>query len=1501
MNFLKLLNPSLAGSDGHGADGSSRSRSRPQPRPEAIQASQQLQMLLVQVEARALVEDKKQAMEEVSEIARKYPDAPLDGESVRALLSVAQSIQSDRHSTANVDLTVMALEVLKTMLTPPHMQQQAVSQTEADESTAASALAAHSATHAALVSLFVSHTSHLATLLELLEERGSVVKLYTMQLLTSLLLSRRDKVQSLILSHPQGVTRMVELLSDHAEVVRNEALLLLEALTDSNPAIQKIVAFNGAFEKLLNIAEEESSAGMSASIIAEDALRLVASLLADNTSNQFLFLEQGSVKRCIPYLKFREGDDAEPDSSSSGNATGNDSSFQFLLLTMEIITHAMSCIDRSPSASAVHGSASASSTGSGGATNAAISKNSSARTSLGMLLVPLLELVSGHICSNVDASRNRRRDTSASSSASSSRQCPPPVALRREVWSLIATLIEEHNRNQLILEQTRVELEAEVEEEVEEESASARAPQQSPYSMQQHQTQPQMQLQYPQYPYDPVHNPYVPVPSADGSSVPPDASVAPVPQPSAAPPHRYVVRRRRRVRRSALRFLLDLSVDSTDAVERRLLLHVLKSFFSANARSQLAAIMSFAPSPNALAMEGRAQRRRQRQQMGYDDGQDSEEDEEETLDEDPTDGIAIGPHLIALLRATRPMPAAAASSASNPSSAPSYSFSFIVGPDGSDFAERCRFVSSEVLRSMVQGNSDAQMMLLQIPVAITQGASSTLTPSQPQQPDPDRKVLDYFIEAIYASQGRYIAEVGLLNYLCCWSDGCQLVNELIFGKYASGLLAYIVQMIRDPLVHPLTAGLATYYIALVLELISTPVSVDGRKGSDGDGRSTRPFQSSILTPSLLLDVISKQIGLERFKDALTKLANSTAFKHAAERAKNNKPDDVLAVWKEIEENASQQQQQQRNDHQLQPQQDVHTADMAGQPTGDSAATSIDEFHLLSDWHDRVTFDHSFVVRFQSVFDRCDQRLLVLFTSAAATPQLPPTAAAPAAIAPQPTSTMLAAPSQSALQSASPFQPSPAAPSSSPQQSALISAATVTSSAIANSQLEQELSALREENARLKQENGVLKSSADGHTQQVMDKLNQLQQELSTSKRQLQQAQQELQYLCSTHATPSTASTSRRSSSASASGATRNNTSSNAEQELADLRAQYQELESMHNDLLILLAQQDIEIRQLKGEKIDDGEEINTNTNQSSTTAAVLDTNTMVTALLQPSSTPPTAPPSTVSSSSSTSVAPPTNLPLAPLDDNKAQQTSAPTGLSTPASTSSSQHSFTPSSSATSTYHTMGSDSSRSQYNSMGSNGSAAAASTPQKPQQPQDVRQYFQSPVAPTSFPSTSPSHMSAYTSTPSTNVPSTHPDGYNPQLTAPISASTFTPASASNPSFASPSASVSAATSSASSTPLSDATKSLYGSNGAQTTATTPQKQQQTQQPSYQTYYHSQSAFPTNTPASYAPTYTASYASNGFSNGGSNGYGMWNPNSASSSTYDGSASRQGTDEVDLR
>ena len=68
-----------------------------------------------------------------------------------------------------------------------------------------------------------------------------------------------------------------------------ETLLVLIALTDGNPEIQKLVAFENAFEILFAIIEQEGS--VDGGIVVQDCLQLLGNLLRYNSSNQVLQLK----------------------------------------------------------------------------------------------------------------------------------------------------------------------------------------------------------------------------------------------------------------------------------------------------------------------------------------------------------------------------------------------------------------------------------------------------------------------------------------------------------------------------------------------------------------------------------------------------------------------------------------------------------------------------------------------------------------------------------------------------------------------------------------------------------------------------------------------------------------------------------------------------------------------------------------------------------------------------------------------------------------------------------------------------------------------------------------------------------------------------------------------------------------------------------------------------------------------------------------------------------
>ena len=132
-------------------------------------------------------------------------------------------------------------------------------------------------------------------LLECLESPDFYSRLYALQLLSNLIKARPTVIQKYLLSSAVGISRLVASLNDNREAVRNgndptfnllmpETLLVLIGLTDGNPEIQKLVAFENAFELLFAIVEQEG--GVDGGIVVQDCLQLLANLLRYNSSNQ---------------------------------------------------------------------------------------------------------------------------------------------------------------------------------------------------------------------------------------------------------------------------------------------------------------------------------------------------------------------------------------------------------------------------------------------------------------------------------------------------------------------------------------------------------------------------------------------------------------------------------------------------------------------------------------------------------------------------------------------------------------------------------------------------------------------------------------------------------------------------------------------------------------------------------------------------------------------------------------------------------------------------------------------------------------------------------------------------------------------------------------------------------------------------------------------------------------------------------------------------------------
>ncbi|CAN9510291.1 unnamed protein product [Ophioblennius macclurei] len=254
------------------------------PQPSGAET---IQKLCDRVASSTLLEDRRDAVRALKSLSKKYR-MEVGTQAMDHLITILQTDRSDS------EILGYALDTLYNIICNDEEEEQDENaQKQADD------------LGAQFTDKFIEDPEHITLLLTLLEEFDFHVRWPGVKLLTSLLKNQGVQVQGIILVSPMGVSRLMDLLADSREVIRNDGLLLLQQLTKGNAAIQKIVAFENAFERLLDIITEEGSS--DGGIVVEDCLLLLLNLLKNNSSNQNFFKEGSYIQRMKPW--FEVGDD----------------------------------------------------------------------------------------------------------------------------------------------------------------------------------------------------------------------------------------------------------------------------------------------------------------------------------------------------------------------------------------------------------------------------------------------------------------------------------------------------------------------------------------------------------------------------------------------------------------------------------------------------------------------------------------------------------------------------------------------------------------------------------------------------------------------------------------------------------------------------------------------------------------------------------------------------------------------------------------------------------------------------------------------------------------------------------------------------------------------------------------------------------------------------------------------------------------------------------------
>ncbi|XP_067903065.1 general vesicular transport factor p115 isoform X2 [Heterodontus francisci] len=255
------------------------------PQPSGAET---VQKLCDRVASSTLLDDRRDAVRALKALSKKYR-LEVGSQAMEHIVNVLQTDRSDS------EIIGYALDTLCNLISNDVEEEEPEENAQKNNSDDLAGQFAE---------IYIKHQENLTLLLSLLEEFDFHVRWPAVKLLTALLKNQGPQVQQIILVSPMGVSRMMDLLADSREVIRNDGLLLLQQLTKANAAIQKIVAFENAFERLLDIITEE---GMSdGGIVVEDCLLLLLNLMKNNSSNQNFFKEGSYIQRMKPWFEVAE-------------------------------------------------------------------------------------------------------------------------------------------------------------------------------------------------------------------------------------------------------------------------------------------------------------------------------------------------------------------------------------------------------------------------------------------------------------------------------------------------------------------------------------------------------------------------------------------------------------------------------------------------------------------------------------------------------------------------------------------------------------------------------------------------------------------------------------------------------------------------------------------------------------------------------------------------------------------------------------------------------------------------------------------------------------------------------------------------------------------------------------------------------------------------------------------------------------------------------------------
>ena len=239
---------------------------------KAPSSAETIERLVSRMTSSTLLEDRRDACRALKAMSRKFRVEV----GVQALEEMTSILVNDRHDE---EIVGYALDTLANICSPDEFDEEIP---ESSNSTPNPANIGENFTE-----IFLKRESNVQPVLDVLEDYDFRIRRPAIRLLTFLLVNKPRLMQEIVLGSHMGVSRLMDVLVDSREVLRNDALILLIQLTKGNANLQKIVAFENAFDKIVDIIELEGYS--DGGIVVEDCLKLMLNLLRNNSSNQTFF------------------------------------------------------------------------------------------------------------------------------------------------------------------------------------------------------------------------------------------------------------------------------------------------------------------------------------------------------------------------------------------------------------------------------------------------------------------------------------------------------------------------------------------------------------------------------------------------------------------------------------------------------------------------------------------------------------------------------------------------------------------------------------------------------------------------------------------------------------------------------------------------------------------------------------------------------------------------------------------------------------------------------------------------------------------------------------------------------------------------------------------------------------------------------------------------------------------------------------------------------------